>query len=234
MMLKNFLLSKTLLAILITGATYHQAIAAPSPTNDNPLLVKIRGQYLSTGKKTSYIPALAGTNVTTSSKGLVSSSIGIEAAAAYFVLENYALEASLSLVRNRLATPANVNGAGTYSQANVSGSNKVSYMMPATLIAQYHFSPEDSFSPYAGAGYSYIIPVTKTKLVDFGRMHGMVAQVGLDLFDSDDLAMNVDVKKYFIKSKGKLKYLTNQSNQPLGVKYDFSPWVFSAGLSVRL
>jgi outer membrane protein len=234
-MLKNFLLSKTFLAILITGATYHQAIAAaPSPTNDNPLLVKIRGQYLSTGKKTSYIPDLASTNVSTSSKGLVSSSIGIEAAAAYFVLENYALEASLSLVRNRLATPANLNGAGTYSQVNVSGSNKVSYMMPATLIAQYHFSPEDSFSPYAGAGYSYIIPVKKTKLVDFGRMHGMVAQVGFDLFDSDDLGMNIDVKKYLIKSKGKLKYLTNQSNQPLGVKYDFSPWVFSAGLSVRL
>jgi outer membrane protein len=233
-MLKKFFLSKNFLALLISCASYHQAIAASAPSTENPLLVKIRGQYLSAGKKLSYTPALSNTNVTNGSKGLISSSVGIEAAATFFVLENYALEASIALVRNRLATPANVNGAGAYSQAAVSGGNKISYMMPTTLMAQYHFSPDDSFSPYVGGGYTYIIPVKKTKLVDFGTMHGLAAQVGIDFFESDDLGMNIDLKKYFIKSKGKLKYLTNQSNQPMGVKYDFSPWVFSAGISVRL
>jgi outer membrane protein len=74
--------------------------------------------------------------------------------------------------------------------------------LPPTLLAQYHFSPGASFSPYVGAGLNFTLfsnvdipglDVNKTSA-------GAALQVGVDIPVTPGLSVNIDVKKVFMKT----------------------------------
>lgn len=91
--------------------------------------------------------------------------------------------------------------------ANGTSLGKV-FVLPPTLTAQYHFSPEATFRPYVGAGINY------TRFYDAGleasgvsklsvkkNSWGPALQIGADYAISKDYFVNVDVKKIWIKTK---------------------------------
>jgi outer membrane protein len=79
--------------------------------------------------------------------------------------------------------------------------------LPPTLTLQYHFLPDGQFRPYVGAGINYTrisnddlaVPgVTKLHLEN--DSWGGALQAGIDVKVSNNVFLNVDVKKIYIRS----------------------------------
>lgn len=107
----------------------------------------------------------------------------------YFVTSNVALELILATTRHDVS----LAGASL---------GKVS-LLPPTLTAQYHFSPESKFSPYVGAGINYtrIYNVGLTAPLDVSKNSwGGALQVGMDIALDKKSFINIDVKKIYIKT----------------------------------
>lgn len=74
--------------------------------------------------------------------------------------------------------------------------------LPPTLLAQYHFMPGSSFSPYVGVGLNY----TKFSNVNIPTLDvdrnstGGALQVGFDMPLNKNLSFNVDLKKVYMKT----------------------------------
>ena len=76
--------------------------------------------------------------------------------------------------------------------------------LPPTLTLQYHFAPEQAFSPYVGAGVNYT-RISKVRLLDgAGDLEndswGFALQLGADYKLDRNWSINVDVKKVQIRS----------------------------------
>jgi len=74
--------------------------------------------------------------------------------------------------------------------------------LPPTLLAQYHFTPGGSFSPYVGAGLNFTlfsnvdIPGLDVKKSSIGA----ALQIGMDIPLKDGVSLNIDLKKVFMKT----------------------------------
>ncbi len=81
-------------------------------------------------------------------------------------------------------------------------------VLPPTLTAQYHFSPEGQFRPYVGAGINYtrFYSFKDTSGLDLSikkNSFGPALQVGVDIPVTKNIFVNFDVKKLWIKTKVK-------------------------------
>ncbi|MFC3532454.1 OmpW family protein [Vogesella facilis] len=110
------------------------------------------------------------------------------------------------------------------------GSVKV---LPPTLTAQYHFSPEGQFRPYVGAGINY------TRFYGFKDDSGLglsikknsfgpALQVGMDIPVSKNVFINFDVKKLWIKTK----VSSSVAGGEVGT-LDINPLVTSVGIGTK-
>jgi outer membrane protein len=76
--------------------------------------------------------------------------------------------------------------------------------LPPTLMAQYHFTPESTFSPYLGAGVNWTT-FSKNKLLNGSASleHdsiGLALQAGADWKIDRNWSLNFDVKKLQLRS----------------------------------
>lgn len=76
--------------------------------------------------------------------------------------------------------------------------------LPPSLVAQYHFMPDRTVSPYLGLGLNWTT-FSKNRLLDGqGSLEhdsvGLVAQAGLDVRIDRNWSLNVDVKKLQLRS----------------------------------
>ncbi len=105
-------------------------------------------------------------------------------------------------------------------------------ILPPTLTLQYHFTPDEKFSPYVGAGvnYSYFYsedPIEVNKLdVDGG--FGFAVQAGADYWLNDNWGVNFDVKYVDLNVD---VTVNGGSLNARDVKLD--PWIVGAGVSYR-
>lgn len=102
--------------------------------------------------------------------------------------------------------------------------------LPPTLLAQYHFMPGSSYSPYVGAGLNYtLFSGVEIPGIDVSRSSiGAALQVGIDIPLNQGLSVNIDLKKVYMKTDVKTTagaYLTTLKVDPvlfgvgLGWKY---------------
>ncbi|MDO8813111.1 MAG: OmpW family outer membrane protein [Gallionella sp.] len=73
--------------------------------------------------------------------------------------------------------------------------------LPPTLLAQYHFMPGSSFSPYVGAGLNYT-RYSNVSMPGFSTSKssaGGALQMGFDVPINKNLSFNVDLKKIYMK-----------------------------------
>lgn len=102
--------------------------------------------------------------------------------------------------------------------------------LPPTLLAQYHFMPEATFSPYLGVGVNYT-NIHKVELLGGAgslehKSVGLALQAGADYKIDKNWSLNFDVKKIQIRSD-----VFAAGNKISNVQID--PWLVGVGVGYR-
>lgn len=102
--------------------------------------------------------------------------------------------------------------------------------LPPTLLAQYHFMPGSSYSPYVGAGLNYtLFSGVDIPGFDVSRSSiGGALQIGIDIPVSNNMFLNIDLKKVYMKTDVK----TTAGAYVTTLKVD--PMLFGIGLGWKL
>lgn len=137
----------------------------------------------------------------------------------YFFTEHFAAE----LIA---ATAQHTVSAGSNALGDV-------WVLPPTLTLQYHFMPDNKFSPYIGAGVNYTVfygEDTATGFTDFDvdNGFGLAAQAGFDYWINNHWGVNFDAKYIDLNVDASV------NNGGLNAyDVDINPWVVGVGVSYR-
>jgi outer membrane protein len=123
----------------------------------------------------------------------------------YMYTDNWGVELLAAVpFKHDIKLSANIDG--TKGSAKI-GETK---HLPPTLSLQYHFMPDQMFSPYVGVGANWTIfssekldPVLGTKL-SLSDSFGIAGQIGADLFFSKQWFANVDIRYIQIETDAKI------------------------------
>jgi outer membrane protein len=105
-------------------------------------------------------------------------------------------------------------------------------ILPPTLTLQYHFTPDQKFSPYLGAGINYTLPYNEdnganTTALDADGSFGYALQAGADYWLNEHWGINFDVKKVWVDVDASVNNGTITGNVEL------DPWIVGTGVSYR-
>jgi len=114
------------------------------------------------------------------------------------------------------------------------------WLLPPTLLAQYHFKTNSKFRPYVGAGVNYTISylenanrsleaVLGPTTVKADNSLGWALQAGMDYDISDNWFMNIDVKYIDLGVDIQL----NSGGVIRNVEVDINPIIFGIGFGYR-
>lgn len=151
----------------------------------------------------------------------------------YFFTSNFAVELILAV------TPHDVDGKGV-----LAGSIGDAWLLPPTLLAQYHFNPGGKLKPYVGAGINYtvffneddsgaLLPNAGLTVSDFDLddNFGWALQAGVDIHLRDNMYLNLDVKKLWLDTDATVR--TVQGGPSVNVvraDVDIDPWIVGVGI----
>ncbi|MBU1212910.1 MAG: outer membrane beta-barrel protein [Alphaproteobacteria bacterium] len=237
------------------GASMKDALAPTADQWAGHWLVRLRATYLKMEDgidSAALQPGLGGAfgNPTPipGTEANISNAIIPELDITYFLTNNLAVEVICCVTKHDVDAEGqlfnNVNGAANL--LGVPGSGKElgsAWAIPATLLLQYHMELGSGFKPYVGAGPTYAFFVAEdvggllsgaaSKLkVDNGW--GFTLQAGADMAIGNNLYLNADVKKMFLKSDATWTGQGPLAGQALVAKdLDFSPWIFSVGIGMK-
>lgn len=107
-------------------------------------------------------------------------------------------------------------------------------VLPPTLTLQYHFTPQNDFRPYVGAGVNYTrfysnglrLPGGGASVNVDKNSFGGALQVGADYAINKNWFVNVDVKKLYISTK------VSTGGTDLGTLH-IDPWVYGIGFGTK-
>jgi outer membrane protein len=143
----------------------------------------------------------------------------------YFITDNIAIEAIAAITKHDVK--AKSTSLGDVDLGSV-------WLLPPTILLQYHVLPKERISPYVGAGVNYSFffnddtpddgPV---KSIHYSDSFGWALQAGVDIALSDDIYLNVDVKHLWLNNKVSI------NNGAIKAKVDVDPWIVGAGLGFK-
>lgn len=158
-------------------------------------MVQARAVNLDMANESAAIPALAVPNdaIQVSNKTIP------EVDVSYFVTKNLAAELILTYPQKH-----DVNVTGSALGPFKAGTFK---HLPPTLTLQYHFMPDAQFRPYVGAGINYTkisgvslaVPGVTGLRLDSDSVGGAL-QLGCDVKVAENVYVNFDIKKIYIRS----------------------------------
>lgn len=151
----------------------------------------------------------------------------------YFFTPNFAAELILGV------TPHDISGTGV-----LLGSIGDAWLLPPTLLAQYHFNPGGRFKPYIGAGLNYtmffneddsgaFLPnagLTVSDL-DLSDEFGFALQIGMDVHLKNNMYLNFDVKKLWLETDATVR---TTAGTTVRADVDINPWMFGIGVGWKL
>ncbi len=199
----------------------------------SPWQVRVRalGVLPSTGGSTvnvANVPSLSSPN-----SGLsIGNSIVPEADISYFFTRNVAAELILGV------TPHHITGTGTLANLDVGNA----WLLPPTLMLQYHVTQLGAFQPYVGLGVNYTFffsqsaagtttagGLTVTSLTLHDTVGG-AAQIGFDYMIDKNWGLNLDVKKLLLRPT--YDAMVN-GTIPVSGTAQIDPWLVGAGVTYR-
>lgn len=105
------------------------------------------------------------------------------------------------------------------------------WLLPPTLLLQYHFNSTSRFTPYVGAGVNYTVfynvdePAGLT--IDYDDAFGWALQAGADIALTERWVFNIDVKKIFLSTDVSI------NGGAITADVDIDPWVAGVGFGYR-
>lgn len=144
----------------------------------------------------------------------------------YFFTDNIAAELIAATTDHKVT--AKGTAAGDIALGDVQ-------LLPPTLLLQYHFAPKSTFSPYVGAGLNLTLlfdsddPNDIVTATNFGESVGPALQVGADMWISENMFLNFDVKRIWMNTKVKLKTVVG----PVKASVNLDPWIFGVGIGYK-
>lgn len=143
----------------------------------------------------------------------------------YFITDNIAVEL-IAATTNHDAVAKNTT-LGDVDLGDV-------WLLPPTLLAQYHFLSKEVVSPYVGAGVNYTVfygvdepnhgIVTD---VDYDNSFGWALQVGVDVRLDEHWYLNADVKKLWLDTDVTI------NNGAAKADVDIDPWLVGIGIGYK-
>jgi outer membrane protein len=136
----------------------------------------------------------------------------------YFFTENLALELILATAQHEASLGS--TAVGDF------------WILPPTLMAQYHFPIGEKFKPYVGAGVNYTVVYGEDAAAGFSSLEidngfGWGLQVGVDYMLDEHWAINADVKKLWLNVDASV------NNGAVRADIDVDPWIFGVGIGYR-
>lgn len=211
-MLKKLLLTSAVAISLSSTASFAKDVASSTNFSAGDLLVRARVLGVIPQEDSTITPAVG--------KAALSNSVVPELDFTYFFNSNIAAELILA------TTPHNVDVKG----ASKIDAGKV-WLLPPTLLAQYHFSNFESFKPYVGAGLNYTMfynaDAGSLTNVSYKDGFGYALQAGVDVPLADNWYFNVDVKKIFLNTEAKF------ANKTVAADVDIDPLLVGVGIGYK-
>lgn len=103
--------------------------------------------------------------------------------------------------------------------------------LPPTLTLQYHFTPDQTFSPYVGAGVNYTVFFNEdsggVNDIKYDNSFGPALQAGIDYKLDEHWMLNADVKKVWINSD------VSVNSGAVTADVDIDPWIIGVGVGYR-
>lgn len=139
----------------------------------------------------------------------------------YFITDHIGIEAIAATAQHKL----------TYTGQTDLGDT---WILPPTVTLQYHFTPDNAFSPYVGAGINYSYFYGEEDGAGFDDLDveggfGWALQAGADYWVNENWGVNIDVKKIFLNVDADV----NLGATPVHADVELDPWVVGAGVSYR-
>lgn len=228
-------MSKTLVTTaLIAAALVTTALAGPVRAEDmqSPWQLRVRALGVLPDASSSTVNVQGVPALSTPNSGLsIGNSIVPELDVSYYFTPNVAAELVLGV------TPHNITGTGALSNLNIGRS----WLLPPTLLAQYHFTDFGKFKPYVGIGVNYTIffsqspgytPTNGLSVTNLSinNAFGGAAQIGFDYMIDQHWGVNVDVKKYLLRPTYNA---TVNYTIPVSGTAAIDPWLIGVGITYR-
>ena len=137
----------------------------------------------------------------------------------YFLTDNLALELIAATAEHEVQATTGPTDLGSV------------WLLPPTLLLQYHFPMGNGVKPYLGAGINYTIFYNVDDPagldVEYDDGFGWALQAGLDVDLTGNWFANFDVKKLFLSTDASI------NNGAITADVDIDPWIVGAGIGYR-
>lgn len=204
--------------------------SAVTATSFNPWMIRLRALAVVPSASGSVVSPALGPNLG------ISNSVVPELDITYFFTKNIAAELILGVTPHDVSPRGGLAGA-LGSTANIGRA----WLLPPTLMLQYHFTDFGAFKPYVGVGLNYTFFFSTKSLGALAATHdrfsiasnaGLALQVGFDYMIDRHWGVNVDVKKIFLRSNFRYSDSTGV-NAPITGRATIDPWLISAGVTYK-
>lgn len=243
----NLLRGAALGALLVASPALAADLGAPRTALDSVVAAPAFNPWQIRLRALAVVPAGSGAVTTLNGAGVpaisnlgISNSVVPELDITYYFTKNIAVELILGV------TPHNVAPKGALATAlGSTGTIGRTWLLPPTLMLQYHFTDLGAFKPYVGVGVNYTMFFSQSSRgamangapfaydrFSVAPAAGLALQAGFDYMIDRHWGVNVDVKKIFLRSTFKYTDSTGALAVTSG-RVTIDPWLISTGITYR-
>lgn len=126
-------------------------------------------------------------------------------------------------------TPHDISGENGLSGTDIGEA----WLLPPTVLLQYHFDTGQGIKPYIGAGIYYTaffnVDVGEVDSLDLGNGFGRALKAGVGIHLRHRWYLNVDVKKLWLDAEATLV----SGGGTITADVDVDPWIIGVVLGYR-